>query len=73
MDMVKEMYRICADLQETEESLTEANKKLAEYIESNVSAGEKVVFFDTINTIIKAREEYFFKSGFRLAVKLLMN
>jgi len=73
MDIIREMYNIHSGSEEAEDSLRSVNKELYEYIDSNMAEKEKAIFADTVNSIIKAREEYFFKSGFRLAVKLLMN
>lgn len=73
MDMVQEMYNLCSNSSETEEALIALTKDLMEYIESNIEPNEKAVFLDTIESVIKNRESYFFQAGFRTAKDLIVN
>jgi len=73
MDMIQELYNICSDSLDAEKALLEINKELLEYIESNISDNEKVVFLYTLESIIINREKYFFKAGFQTAKNLILN
>ena len=52
--------------------MKESDHRLFEYMGYHITEAEKTVFFNTINSILRVREEYFFKSGFQMAVKLLL-
>ena len=60
MDVIQKLYDIHSCSIYSCNSLRKSNRELHEYIESNMPENEKVVFADTINEIIKSREEYFF-------------
>ena len=60
MDIIKELYDLCYESQETEESLIKVNKELLDYIESNIPDGEKVAFFDAINPILRNKRRILF-------------
>ena len=72
MDILRELYDSCDNAEETETALMETNKKLVDYIESNVANEEKAVFLESIEEIMKCREQYFFQAGFNTAKELLM-
>ena len=71
MDALRELYIISSELKQTEDALKESDRQLFDYMKYNFSEKEKMVFYDTINSILRIREEYFFKTGFKTAVKLL--
>lgn len=71
MDTIQELYNIHSGSEEAEDALRKANKEMCDYVESNMPSDEKAVFADTIDSIIKSREVYYFESGFKIAVKLL--
>jgi len=71
MDALRELYIISSELKQTEDALKESDRQLFDYMKYNFSEKEKMVFYDTINSIMRIREEYFFKTGFKTAVKLL--
>ena len=72
MDIAQELYYICAESEKKEEFLMKIDKELLTCIESNVSDSEKVIFLSTIDSIIKRRESYFFKAGFKAAIQLIV-
>jgi len=71
MDALRELYIISSELKQAEDALKESDKQLFDYMKSKFSEEEKLIFYDTINSIMRIREEYFFKTGFKTAVKLL--
>jgi len=71
MDALRELYIISSELKQTEDALKESDRQLFNYMKYNFSEKEKMVFYDTINSIMRIREEYFIKTGFKTAVKLL--
>jgi len=72
MDMVQELYYVCSETEKAEEALMKIDKELLECIEFNVSDSEKVIFLSTIDSVIKRREAYFFKAGFKAAIQLIV-
>lgn len=72
MNLLQELYDAHDHSVETETALLETNKKLLEYMESNVSDSDKTTFLATIESIMKCREQYFFQAGFNTAKELLM-
>ena len=73
MDALRELYIACSELKEAEEALKKADHLFFEYINLNVSREEKTAFYETINEIMRIREEYFFKAGFKTAVKMMFH
>jgi len=72
MDILRELYTACSESQEAEDALKESDHGLFDYMRHHITEAEKMVFFDTINSILRVREEYFFTFGFQMAVKLLL-
>jgi len=71
MDELKELYIVYSELRPDEKPLEESEKQLFDYMKFNIPEGEKEIFYDTIFSVLGIREEYFFKAGFKTAVRLL--
>lgn len=72
MDAMRELYNAHNHSSKTEEVLLEMNKDLLDFIESNIDSGAKPLFLDAVESIIRNREQYFFRLGFSTARELLM-
>ena len=72
MGNIQALYELCLNDPATDEALKIPNKELVEFIESNVTHDERLIFFETIDSISKSKEEYFFKAGFSIAMTLLV-
>lgn len=72
MDILHELYDTFEHCTEAETALLEVNKKLMEYVENNIPDTERTVFLETIESIMKCREQYFFQAGFNTAKELLL-
>lgn len=72
MNLIRELYDAHAHSTNAEEELLRINKRLMEFIELNLSANERPIFLDTVESIIQNREQYFFQAGFKSAKNLLL-
>lgn len=72
MDIIHELYDAFAHSLEAEETLSTINEEFTGFIESNISPDEKAFFFDTVESLIRNREQYFFQAGFQTAKDLLL-
>jgi len=71
MDVLRELYIAYSESQEAEDAMKETDNQLFEYMKFNIPAEEKTAFFEIINSIMEIRAEYFFKKGFKTAVKIM--
>lgn len=72
MDAMQELYDAHIHSSKTEEILLKMDKDLLDFIESNIDSGAKSLFLDTVESVIKNRDQYFFRLGFSTARELLM-
>ena len=71
MDAMRELYDAHIHSSKTEKALLETSKDLLDFIESNIDSGAKPLFLDTVESIIRNREQYFFRLGFSTAIELV--
>jgi hypothetical protein len=72
MNLLKELYDAYEHSSEAETTLLETNQKLAECIEASVGDEEKIILLNAIESIMKHREQFFFKAGFYTARDLIL-
>ena len=71
MNMIQELYDLYSNSSDVEEALLKMDNELLEYIETNISANEKAIFWNNLETYMKNRDKYFFQTGFQVAKNIL--
>lgn len=72
MNVLKELYKICAEDINTQAFLAKSDADILKWLDTTIADSEKELFLDFIDSVCAKQSEFFFYHGFNLAKDLLI-